>query len=179
MNDEMDDFTSKIGSANMFGLIQGKPDEIAPGKTPLSSMTPTIVTKDGKLTMVVGSPGGSRIITIVLEAIVNVIDHGMSVQEAIDAPRIHMQFEPDVVFDERGALSPDTRKILISRGYTFKDRGYWGVAEAILTHAPTLDASPTQADEEALPLGLLAVPGATLYGAHDVRGGAGKAAGVN
>jgi gamma-glutamyltranspeptidase/glutathione hydrolase len=179
MNDEMDDFTSKIGSANMFGLIQGKPDEIAPGKTPLSSMTPTIVTKDGKLTMVVGSPGGSRIITIVLEAIVNVIDHGMSVQEAIDAPRIHMQFEPDVVFDEREALSPDTRKILISRGYTFKDRGYWGVAEAILTHAPTLDASPTQADEEALPLGLLAVPGATLYGAHDVRGGAGKAAGVN
>jgi gamma-glutamyltranspeptidase/glutathione hydrolase len=103
----------------------------------------------------------------------------MSVQEAIDAPRIHMQFEPDVVFDERGALSPDTRKILLSRGYTFKDRGYWGVAEAILTDAPTLNAAPSQADEEALPLGLLSVPGATLYGAHDVRGGAGKASGVN
>jgi gamma-glutamyltranspeptidase/glutathione hydrolase len=179
MNDEMDDFTSKIGAANMFGLIQGQPNEIAPGKTPLSSMTPTIITKDGKLTMVIGSPGGSRIITIVLEAIVNVIDHGMSVQEAIDAPRIHEQFEPDVVFLERDALSPDTRKILQDRGYKFSDRGYWGLAEGILTGGPTLHAAASHADEEALPLGLLAVPGATLYGAHDVRGSAGKAAGVD
>ncbi len=179
MNDEMDDFTSKIGEANMFGLIQGQPNEIAPGKTPLSSMTPTIVTKDGKLVMVVGSPGGSRIITITLEAIVNVIDHGMSVQEAIDAPRIHEQFEPDVVFLERGALSPDTRKILQAHGYAFSDRGYWGLAEAILAGGPTLRATGSHADEDALPLGLLAVPGAKYYGAHDVRGGAGKAAGVD
>ncbi len=179
MNDEMDDFTSKIGQANMFGLIQGEPNEIAPGKTPLSSMTPTIVTRDGKLVMVVGSPGGSRIITITLEAIVNVIDHGMSVQEAIDAPRIHEQFEPDVVFLERDAISPDTRRILAAHGYTFSDRGYWGLAEAILSGGPTLRPAGSHADEEALPLGLLAVPGATLYGAHDVRGGAGKAAGVN
>ena len=178
MNDEMDDFTSKIGVANMFGLIQGQPNEIAPGKTPLSSMTPTIVTKDGKLVMVVGSPGGSRIITITLEAIINVIDHGMSVQEAIDAPRIHEQFEPDVVFLERDAISPDTRKILAAHGYAFSDRGYWGLAEAILAGGPTLHP-PSGHGEDALPLGLLAVPGATLYGAHDVRGGAGKAAGVN
>ena len=179
MNDEMDDFTSKIGEANMFGLIQGQPNEIAPGKTPLSSMTPTIVTRDGKLVMVVGSPGGSRIITITLEAIINVIDHGMSVQEAIDAPRIHEQFEPDMVFLERDALSPDTRKILAAHGYAFSDRGYWGLAEAILTGGPTLHPSTGHGGEEALPLGLISVPGATLYGAHDVRGGAGKAAGVN
>jgi gamma-glutamyltranspeptidase/glutathione hydrolase len=179
MNDEMDDFTSKVGTANMFGLMQGEPNAIAPNKTPLSSMTPTIITKNGKLVMVVGSPGGSRIITITLEAIINVIDHGMSVQEAIDAPRIHEQFEPDVVFLERGALSPDTRALLEQRGYRFADRGYWGVAEAILADAPTLRAPSAGQDEEALPLGLIAVPGATLYGAHDVRGGAGKASGVN
>jgi gamma-glutamyltranspeptidase/glutathione hydrolase len=179
MNDEMDDFTSKVGVANMFGLMQGAPNAIAPGKTPLSSMTPTIITKDGKLVMVVGSPGGSRIITITLEAIINVIDHGMSIQEAIDAPRIHHQFEPDVVFLEREALSPDTRAILAQRGYRFADRGYWGVAEGILGGSPTLAPNTGKADEEALPLGLLAVPGATLYGAHDVRGGAGKASAVN
>ncbi len=179
MNDEMDDFTSKVGVANMFGLMQGEPNAIAPGKTPLSSMTPTIITRDGRLVMVIGSPGGSRIITITLEAIINVIDHGMSIQEAIDAPRIHHQFEPDVVFLEREALSPDTRAILAQRGYRFADRGYWGVAEGILAGSPTLAQATGKADEEALPLGLLAVPGATLYGAHDVRGGAGKASPVN
>jgi gamma-glutamyltranspeptidase/glutathione hydrolase len=178
MNDEMDDFTSKVGVANMFGLTQGAPNAIAPGKTPLSSMTPTIITKDGKLVMVVGSPGGSRIITVTLEAIINVIDHGMSIQEAIDAPRIHEQFEPDVIYLERFALSPDTRALLEQRGYRFADRGYWGVAEAILTGGPTLRAAGGEQDEEALPLGLTVVPGATLYGAHDVRGGAGKASGV-
>ncbi len=88
MNDEMDDFTSKLDVPNMFGLIQGAANSVQPGKTPLSSMSPTIVTKDGKLVMVIGSPGGSRIITITLEAIINVIDHGMTIQEAIDAPRI-------------------------------------------------------------------------------------------
>ncbi len=101
LNDEMDDFTSKPGTPNMFGLVQGAANAIAAGKTPLSSMSPTIVTKDGHLVMVVGSPGGSRIITITLEAIINVIDHGMTVQEAVDAPRIHMQGTPDVVQLER------------------------------------------------------------------------------
>jgi gamma-glutamyltranspeptidase/glutathione hydrolase len=162
----------------MFGLIQGAPDAIAPGKTPLSSMTPTIVTRDGHLVMVIGSPGGSRIITIVLEAIVNVIDHGMSIQEAIDAPRIHEQFLPDAVQLERFALSPDTRALLEQRGYRFRQGQYWGVAEGILAGAPVLTPH-TGDDETVLPLGLLSTPGAALYGAHDVRGGAGKASGVN
>jgi gamma-glutamyltranspeptidase/glutathione hydrolase len=179
MNDEMDDFSSKPGVPNMFGLIQGANDAIAPGKTPLSSMTPTILTRNGKLVMVVGSPGGSRIITIVLEAIINVIDHGMTVQEAIDAPRIHEQFMPDTVLLERGALSPDTRRILQQRGYHFTDGMRWGLAEAILTGAPSLGALHPGDDENALPLGTIGVPGATLFGAHDVRGGAGKAAGVD
>ncbi|HTZ70210.1 MAG TPA: gamma-glutamyltransferase, partial [Acetobacteraceae bacterium] len=179
MNDEMDDFTSKIGTANAFGLMQGEPNEIAPGKTPLSSMTPTIVTKDGKLVMVLGSPGGSRITTIVLEAIVNVIDHGMTIQEAIDAPRIHEQFLPDVVYLERFALSPDTEHMLEDDGYRFSGGGQWGVAEAILDGAPTLGATAAGDRGNALPLGLLIAPPGALFGAHDVRGGAGKAAGVN
>ena len=180
MNDEMDDFTSKVGVANMFGLVQGTANAIAPGKTPLSSMTPTIITKDGKLVMVVGSPGGSRIISITLEAIVNVIDHAMTVQEAIDAPRIHEQGTPDTVFLERGALSPDTRALLAARGYTFKDAGYWGVAEAILVGGPSLVGKPGAGrqgfgEDGFLPLNARPEAGAHLFGAHDVRGGAGAA----
>ena len=173
MNDEMDDFTSKIGTANMFGLVQGTANAIAPGKTPLSSMTPTIITKDGGLVMVIGSPGGSRIISITLEAILNVIDHGMTIQEAIDAPRIHEQGTPDVVMLERGALSPDTRALLEQRGYRFRDMGYWGVAEGILVGAPALAQPQGQAGP--LPIGERPSPGAKLFGAHDVRGGAGAA----
>ncbi len=175
LNDEMDDFTSKPGTPNMFGLVQGTANAIAPGKTPLSSMTPTIVSKDGHLTMVVGSPGGSRIITITAEAIINVIDHGMTVQEAIDAPRIHMQGTPDVVEIERGALSPDTRALLAARGYAFKDRGYWGVAEAILAGGPALSPKGGFGEDGFLPLNARPERGATLFGAHDVRGGAGAA----
>jgi gamma-glutamyltranspeptidase/glutathione hydrolase len=179
MNDEMDDFTSKPGVPNMFHLIQGTANAIAPGKTPLSSMAPTILTKDGHLTMVVGSPGGSRIITITLEAIINVIDHGMTIQEAIDAPRIHEQYLPDKVQLERFALSPDTRHLLEQRGYNFVDGQYWGVAEAILAGGPSLSASHPGGDEDALPLGTLVMRGASLFGAHDVRGEAGKAAGLD
>ena len=175
MNDEMDDFTSKIGAPNMFGLVQGSANAIAPGKTPLSSMTPTIVTKDGHLVMVIGSPGGSRIITITLEALVNVIDHGMTIQEAIDAPRIHEQGTPDVVLLERGALSPDTRALLQQRGYSFKDAGYWGVAEGILVGAPAISAHQGFGEDGFLPLNARPEAGATLFGAHDVRGGAGAA----
>ncbi len=178
MNDEMDDFSSKPGVPNMFGLVQGANDAVAPGKTPLSSMSPTIVTKDGHLVMVVGSPGGSRIITIVLEAIVNVIDHGMTVQEAIDAPRIHEQYLPDIVLLERLALSPDTRRLLEQRGYHFTDSTHWGCAEAILAGAPSLGLLHDGGDPNPLPFGTVTVPGATLFGAHDVRGGAGKASAV-
>lgn len=87
LNDEMDDFTVKVGVPNMYGLVQGEANAIAPGKTPLSSMSPTIVTKDGKAVMVVGTPGGSRIITATLLTMLNVIDYGMNIQEAVDAPR--------------------------------------------------------------------------------------------
>jgi gamma-glutamyltranspeptidase/glutathione hydrolase len=177
MNNEMDDFAAKPGSANMFGLVQGDANAIAPGKTPLSSMTPTIVTKDGKLKLVIGSPGGPRIITTVLEAIVNLIDHGMNVQEAIDAPRIHAQWLPDTVALEHFALSADTRAMLEHDGYRFKDGDYWSQAEGILVGAPALN--PKLPTPGALPMPAPYLPGALLFGAHDVRGPAGAAVGVN
>ena len=120
LNDEMDDFTAKPGVPNLYGLVQGTANAIAPKKSPLSSMSPTIVSKDGKVVMVIGSPGGSRIITITLEAILNVIDHGMTIQEAIDAPRIHHQWLPDTVYLEPYALSRDTMRDLAGMGYGFK-----------------------------------------------------------
>jgi gamma-glutamyltranspeptidase/glutathione hydrolase len=177
MNNEMDDFAAKPGSPNMFGLVQGNANAIAPGKTPLSSMTPTIVTKDGQLKLVIGSPGGPRIITTVLEAIVNLIDHGMNVQEAIDAPRIHAQWLPDTVALEHFALSADTRALLEHDGYHFKDGDYWSQAEAILVGAPALNPPPPTPG--ALPMPAPYLPDAKLFGAHDVRGPAGAAVGVN
>ncbi len=108
LNDEMDDFTVKVGEQNMYGLVQGATNAIAPGKRPLSSMTPTLVTKDGKVFMVVGSPGGSRIITITLQTVLNVIDHGMAPQEAVDAPRIHHQWR--MKFTSNSAASRQTPK---------------------------------------------------------------------
>lgn len=116
LNNEMDDFSSKPGTANMFGLVQGENNAIAPGKRPLSSMTPTIIEKDGKLFMTAGAPGGSRISTAVMQVILNVIDFGMNVQDAIDAPRVHHQWQPDRLSLERG-ISPDTVAILKARGY--------------------------------------------------------------
>jgi gamma-glutamyltranspeptidase / glutathione hydrolase len=116
LNNEMDDFASKPGTPNMFGLVQGEANAIAPGKRPLSSMTPTIVLKDGKLFMTAGAPGGSRISTAVLQVILNVVDFGMNVQDAVDAPRVHHQWLPDKLYLERG-ISPDTVALLKSRGY--------------------------------------------------------------
>lgn len=132
LNDEMDDFTSKPGVPNMFGLVQGVRNDIRPGKRPLSSMTPTILTKHGKLFMVTGSPGGSRIITITLSTIQNVVDYGMNVQQAVDAPRIHMQWLPDEVQYEPGALTASTMEALRGMGYTFKEIDSWGSAQAVL-----------------------------------------------
>jgi len=175
VNDEMDDFTSKPGVPNMFGLIQGAANAVQPGKTPLSSMSPTIITKDGRLVMVIGSPGGSRIITITLEAIINVIDHGMTIQEAIDAPRIHHQWMPDTVFLERQALSPDTRGMLQARGYSFKDAGYWGIAEGILVGGPSLAGHDGMGEDGFLPLNAKPAAGEEYFGAHDVRSGSGQA----
>jgi gamma-glutamyltranspeptidase / glutathione hydrolase len=116
LNNEMDDFTSKPGTPNMFGLVQGEANSIAPGKRPLSSMSPTILLKDGKLFMTVGAPGGSRIPTSVMQVIVNVVDFHMNVQDAVDFPRVHHQWLPDKLSIERD-ISPDTVAILKSHGY--------------------------------------------------------------
>jgi gamma-glutamyltranspeptidase / glutathione hydrolase len=116
LNDEMDDFSAKPGSPNGFGLVQGEANAIAPGKRPLSSMTPTILTKDGKLFLILGAPGGSTIINGVLEMMLNVVDFGMNIQDAIDRPRFHQQWLPDKLFVEDG-ISPDTIALLRERGY--------------------------------------------------------------
>lgn len=138
LNDEMDDFTIKPGVPNLYGLVQGKANAIAPGKRPLSSMSPTIVSKDGQLTMVVGSPGGSRIITITLQTILNVLEHGMDIQQATDAPRIHHQWQPDVVYAEPFALSADTRKLLEGIGHKITEQKPWGDVDAVLVGGPAL-----------------------------------------
>ena len=154
LNDEMDDFAAKPGEPNMFGLVQGERNSIAPGKRPLSSMMPTIILKDGKPFLVLGAPGGPRIITAVLQVILNVIDFGMNVQEAIDAPRIHHQWRPDRLDAEAG-VSPDTIARLQRMGYS--------------TH--TADPGE-QARVEAILIG-----SSWLQGAHDGRNSRGKAEG--
>ena len=142
LNDEMDDFTSKIGVPNMYGLVQGEANAIAPGKAPLSSMSPTIVTKDGKVVMVVGTPGGSRIITATLLTMLNVIDYGMNIQEAVDAPRFHQQWLPEETNLETFAVSPDTQKLLESWGHKFAGPQDANHLAAILVGAPSLDGKP-------------------------------------
>jgi len=132
MNNEMDDFSSKPGSPNIYGLIEGEANSIEPGKRMLSCMTPTIVTKDDKLFMVVGSPGGSTIITTVLQVILNVIEHGMDIQEAVDAPRFHHQWKPDVIQYEKFTLSKDVMENLKKMGHTLELRGDYGDAHAIV-----------------------------------------------
>jgi gamma-glutamyltranspeptidase/glutathione hydrolase len=142
LNDEMDDFTSKVGVPNMYGLIQGEANAIAPGKSPLSSMSPTVVTKDGKTVMVVGTPGGSRIITATLLTMLNVIDYGMNIQEAVDAPRFHQQWMPEATNLETFAVSPDTQKILESWGHKFAGPQDANHLAAILVGAPSLGGKP-------------------------------------
>jgi gamma-glutamyltranspeptidase/glutathione hydrolase len=131
MNNEMDDFTSAIGVPNAYGLIQGEANAIAPGKRPLSSMTPTFVFKDGRLVLVTGSPGGPTIINTVLEVITNVIDYGMPVQQAVNAPRISEQWMPDVISYESGAMAPETIAGLRGRGHVLQELGRQGDAESI------------------------------------------------
>jgi gamma-glutamyltranspeptidase / glutathione hydrolase len=117
LNDEMDDFSAKPGSPNMFGLVQGEANAIAPGKRPLSSMVPTIILKDGKPFVILGAPGGPVIITAILQVILNVIDFEMNVQDAVDFPRVHQQWKPDRLDVEKG-VSPDTIALLQRMGYT-------------------------------------------------------------
>jgi gamma-glutamyltranspeptidase/glutathione hydrolase len=136
MNNEMDDFTAKVGVKNMFGLLQSPANAIVPGKRPLSAMTPTLVFKDGKLVLVTGSPGGPTIINTVLQVVTNVIDFGLPVQQAVEAPRIHHQWMADTLTYEHGSLSGDTLALLQARGHTVRERqsyegGYQGDAETI------------------------------------------------
>ena len=163
LNDEMDDFTAKLGVPNIYGLVQGEANAVAPGKRPLSSMSPTIVTKDGKPVMVVGTPGGSRIITAVLHTIINVIDYGMNVQEAVDAPRFHQQWLPNPTNIEPFALSPDTKKILEGMGHVFGNPQPANHVAAILVGAPSIGAKP--------------VGNNRYYGANDPRRNSGLALG--
>ncbi|MGH8191568.1 MAG: gamma-glutamyltransferase [Rhodanobacteraceae bacterium] len=137
LNNEMDDFTSKPKVPNQFGLVQGKANEIEPGKRPLSSMSPTIVTHDGKLFMVTGSPGGSTIISTTMESILNVVEYGMNIKQAIDAPRIHMQWYPDEVFAEPGAFTPAVAQSLQVMGYRIRTVHSMGDVEAILVNPKT------------------------------------------
>jgi gamma-glutamyltranspeptidase / glutathione hydrolase len=134
LNDEMDDFAAKQGVPNNYGLIQGPANAIGPGKRPLSAMTPTIVLKDGKLFLVLGSPGGPRIITIVANILIGVVDFSLDIQEAVNAPRFHNQWLPDqIVVEDR--LSPDTMNLLGSKGHKLKvDYSWrdWGDGECIM-----------------------------------------------
>lgn len=155
LNDEMDDFTVKPGTANDFGLVQSEMNAIQPGKRPLSSMTPTIVMKDGKVTMILGSRGGPRILTSVLLTLLNVLDKGMNIQQAVNAARFHFQGMPNLIFIEPGAISFFGRLWLEYRNYQFDKQSPWSSVEAI-------SVDPTTK---------------TIYGANDARTPAGAAEG--
>ncbi len=155
LNDEMDDFAAKPGAANMFGLVQGPANAIAPGKRPLSSMTPTIVLEDGKLRYVLGSPGGGRIISTVGNIFLSLAEGGLNIQEAVDAPRFHHQYLPDILYLEPG-FSAETIAELRATGYMVEtsDR-HWSDGECIAVDKKTGE----------------------LLGGQDHRGTTGKAAG--
>ncbi len=131
LNNEMDDFSAKPGEPNLFGLVQGEKNAIQPRKRPLSSMAPTIVLREGKPYLVTGSPGGPTIINTVLQTILNVLDFGMNVQEAVDQPRIHHQWLPDAIVMEKG-FSPDTAALLKARGHQIRNVPLLGEVAAIL-----------------------------------------------
>jgi gamma-glutamyltranspeptidase / glutathione hydrolase len=136
LNDEMDDFTSKPGIPNGYGLIQGPANAIGPGKRPLSAMTPTIVLKDGKLFLVLGSPGGPTIITTVANVLIGVVDFSLDIEEAVNAPRFHHQWLPDQILVE-DRLSPDTMNVLRSKGHKLAVRHFWGDGECIMVNPTT------------------------------------------
>ena len=174
LNDEMDDFTTKVGEKNLYGLVQGERNSIAPGKRPLSSMSPTIVTKDGKVFLVLGSPGGSRIISITLQTALNIIDHGMPPQEAVNAPRVHHQWLPDEVYYEQRGVSKDSLALLDKMGYKMVEQTPWGAAELIMVAIPEgagVSAKSSGNDS--------AVSGKVREGFNDVRRPAGSAVGVD
>ncbi len=131
LNNEMDDFTVKPGAANLFGLVQGTANAIAPGKRPLSSMSPTIVEQDGRPVLVLGSPGGPRITTAVLETITNILDFAMTPQDAVAAPRFHHQWLPDTLYYERDGFISTALAALAERGYRLAEQSPWGAVELI------------------------------------------------
>lgn len=163
LNDEMDDFTAKVDVPNLYGLVQGQSNAIVPGKRPLSSMSPTIVSRDGKPVIVMGTPGGSRIITAVLLTMINAIDYGMNAQEAVDMPRFHQQWLPEATNLEDYTLSPDTRKILEGMGHKFGPPQPANHLAVIIIGAPSLDGKPVGDNR--------------FYGANDPRRNSGLAAG--
>jgi gamma-glutamyltranspeptidase/glutathione hydrolase len=138
LNDEMDDFAAKPGVPNMFGVVGGDANAIEPGKRPLSSMTPTIITKGGKLFMVTGAPGGSRITTGVMEVILDVLDFHMNPQDAVDLPRFHEQWKPDVLYLQNG-FPPQAAESLRAMGYEIKPIGGVAIVEAIVVNKGTLE----------------------------------------
>ncbi len=136
LNDEMDDFAAKQGAPNVYGLIQGPANAIGPGKRPLSAMTPAMVLKDGRLFLVLGSPGGPRIITTVANILMGVVEYGMNIQEAANAPRFHHQWLPDVVLLEQWS-SPDSAKLLEQMGHKVEFKPYWSDGECIAVDLKT------------------------------------------
>ena len=130
LNNEMDDFAAKQGVPNTYGLIQGPANAIGPGKRPLSAMTPTIVLKDGKLFLVLGSPGGPTIITTVANILTGVVDYGLDIQEAVNAPRFHHQWLPDQL-EVEDRISPDTVRMLKTKGHNIVSKHFWGDGECI------------------------------------------------
>ena len=172
INDEMDDFTIKPGVANQFGLVQGEANAIAPGKRPLSSMAPTIVLRNGRVEMVLGSPGGPRIITAIVQTILNMIDYGMNAQEAVDAPRLHHQWLPDLLYAEPFALSPDTKALLQDMGYDIQPQLQSGAVALIASGSL---AGKRSADPAADTVATHAPRPNVYYGANDSRRPAGVA----
>ena len=176
LNDEMDDFTVKTGVPNLFGLVQGTKNAIQPGKRPLSSMAPTIVLRDGRAALVAGSPGGSRIITINAQTLINMLDFGMEPQEAVDAPRIHHQWLPDTIYAEPFALSADTKGLLRGMGHTIVEQKPWGAQELIAVRAAAPDTADAASSGNDASRTERMRPG-LLYGANDNRRPAGAAIG--
>lgn len=153
LNDEMDDFTSAPGQPNTYSLIQSEANAIQPGKRPLSAMAPAMVLKDGKLFLVLGSPGGPRIISTVLNIILGVTDYGLDVQQAVAAPRFHHQWLPDEIRIERYGFSPDTLRALAERGHKFLIKSYWSDGECIMvdpTSGELLGATDPRSNGRAL-----------------------------
>lgn len=132
LNNEMDDFSAKAGVPNAFGLLGADANAIEPGKRMLSSMTPTIINRDGQPMLLVGAPGGSTIITTVLQVINNVVDYDLSLQEAVNAPRFHHQWRPDTLYHAFGSIAPETQLELKQMGYTLEKRGKYGEVNAII-----------------------------------------------